>query len=170
VEQPGFRAAAWALRACWAALFAGWLWLGLRGLARPVDRLLLGVSVTGGAALLLLPVDLRHALTEEVSRRLLGGLLGADAASQLGHVAIFLAVGGLTRWLRPRDPIPAALAALTLVAGAAELAQLMADARHPSLEDWACNTLGAALGVGLGSLASGVARGRTPRGAPPGQP
>jgi hypothetical protein len=149
VERPGFRAAAWTLRAAWAALFAGWLWLGLRGLTRPTDRLLLGASVTGGALLLLLPVDVRHALTEEVSRRLLGGVVSADVAAQLGHIGIFLALGWLTRWLRPRDPLALALAALALVAGAAELAQFMADARHPSLEDWACNALGAALGVGL---------------------
>jgi hypothetical protein len=154
VERPGFRAAAWALRAAWAGLFAGWLWLGLRGLRRPGGRLVLGASATGAALLLLLPVDLRHALTEEVSRKLLGGLVSAETAGQVGHVAIFLTLGWLVRWLRPRDPLPLSLAALTFAAGAAELAQFLADARQPSADDWACNALGAALGVGLAWLAS----------------
>jgi hypothetical protein len=153
VERPGFRVAAWGLRAAWAALFAGWLWLGLRGLARPADRLVLGMSATGAAFLLLLPVNLRHALTEEVSGRLLGGLVGADTAGQLGHVAIFLAVGWLARWFKPRDSVPLVLAALTLVAGAQSWPSSWPTPAHPRSTTGLQRARGGA-GVGLGWLSS----------------
>lgn len=166
VERPGFRAAATGLRAAWAALFAGWLWLAWTGLARPVDRLLVGALATGAATLLLLPVDLRQALTEEVSRRLLGGVVGSGTAAQLGHVGLFLAIGWLARRLRPGDTLPRLLPAMVLLAGVGELAQYLADARHPSLEDWGCNALGATLGLILGRSWT---RGKPDAGGPAGQ-
>lgn len=152
VERPQFRAVANVVRAAWALLFLCGLGLALRSIRQAGARLALGALAVAGAALILMPYSLRETITGTVSRHLLRGAIDAEGVAQAGHVALFALLGCATRLLRPRDRLLVQLLAFALLAGASELAQLMADARQPSLGDWAADALGAVLGIGLAAL------------------
>ncbi len=156
VERPAFRLAAASLRIGWTLLFLSGLVLTLRRIHGTRRRAVMTALALAGAAIVLTPHSLRETITDFASDDLLGGAVGPETAAGIGHFWLFLALGFATRMLRPRDRLSLQLVALVLLAGASELAQLMADARNPSLADWAADGLGAVVGLVAAWLAARI--------------
>ncbi len=153
VERPAFRRAADGLRLAWAGLFLVGLGLALRAVEGAGPRAAMAGLAVAAAVVLMMPHSAREGIAGLLSRDLLGGAVSVETAARIGHFWLFAAIGCAARVLRPGDRPLVLLAALVPLAGASELAQLMADARSPSLPDWGADCLGAALGLRLGSRA-----------------
>jgi hypothetical protein len=163
-ERPAFRLAADALRVAWAVLFLAGLVLVLRNVKGSRPRLALAALAVTGAVIILMPHSLRETIAQTLSRTLLRGAVSPETAARIGHFWLFAALALVTRLLRPRDRLWVQVLGLVLLAGASELAQLMADGRNPSLLDWGADCLGVGLGLTLawlvpkGRLADGPGR------------
>jgi hypothetical protein len=130
VERPAFRLAADALRVGWAVLFLAGLVLVLRTVRGGRPHLALAALAVTGAVIILMPHLLRETIAETLSRTLLRGAVTPETAARIGHFWLFAALGLVTRLLRPNDRLWVQFLGLVLLAGASELAQLMADGRN----------------------------------------
>ena len=145
-ERPWFAELRLGLQLAWTALLAWGLVLFARGIDHRASALGLAVAGAGGAFLLLMPEGMRDATLIGLTDRLPERLAGPDALAAIGHFAIYLVAGFLLRLSRRGDAWYVQLPLLLGLAGLSELLQFLTELRSPALDDWAVNSLGAALG------------------------
>lgn len=151
-ERPIFRQVRLALGLCWAAMLTVGLFLFGRGIDHRGSALALGLAGLVGAALLLMPENLREETLAALAGRLPYQPVASDLLASTGHFLIFAATGLLVRLSRRGDAWSVQLALLVCLAGLSELLQYFAELRTPTLDDWVTNAVGAILGWALGMV------------------
>ncbi len=149
-ERPLFRQVRLGLALCWAVMMAIGLYLFGRGIDHRRSAAVLGVAGAAGAALLLMPENLRTRTLDSLAGILPHHLVSSELLAAAGHFSIFAATGLLIRLSRRGDPWPGQIALLVGLAGLLELLQYFAELRTPTLDDWVTNALGGILGWSLG--------------------
>jgi hypothetical protein len=145
-ERRLFGWARLALQLAWAATLAAGCWLFWRDVDHRRSGLVLIAAAAAGMVLLLMPQGLRNTTLMPLMQLVPARLLGPEDLANLGHFAIFVAAGALTRLSRRQEPWPRQLVLLVGVAGLAELLQFMAELRSAELDDWLTNAAGALAG------------------------
>jgi VanZ family protein len=120
--------------------------LALRGVQERRQRLAVLALAAVAAFFLLMPEVQRDQIGRLLSRSV-AGLIAPQQTSEIGHLLLFALAAFSLRHLRIGLTPLQALALLAALAGLSELVQFLADARTPSLGDWAVDLLGAVLGL-----------------------
>ncbi|MGF1563516.1 MAG: VanZ family protein [Geminicoccaceae bacterium] len=120
--------------------------LVLRDVGHGAMRVGLAALAVGGLAALLMPVELRQALSLDLApvRAYLG--VHQDVA---GHFGLFFILAFSLRIARPRDWWIAQVLGLLLLAAVSEVVQLFAVQRGPSFDDWLVDGLAVVLAATL---------------------
>ncbi|MDF1585017.1 VanZ family protein [Marinimicrococcus flavescens] len=162
-DAPFFTLARWLLAGAWLAGGVAALAVLRRRLGSGA-AVAVGTVAAAGAALLLLPWELRGVVLGAAQTWLGLEAVGTETIANAGHVVIFLALGLVARLVLAQAPWFRLVLGLVGLAVLGEVMQLLTDGRSAQAGDVLLNSLGGLAGL----LAAGLLRaaGRRLRGRP----
>lgn len=147
-DRPAFTHARAAVTGAWVVVLAWGGWLVVRGQRSRVRAAGLCALALIGLGLLLVPHDLRRSVLDLGGMLTLGGR-GPELTADLGHVGLFVVLGGAAGLAFRRARL-LGVACLVIVAGAlGEAVQLLSDERSAELSDALLNVAGGLIGLTL---------------------